>query len=149
MTKPSWTEAPNHANFLAQDESGMWVFFEEKPTPYIKDGFWEAVDMNFWEWGAEAENPEWVNTLEKRPLEHQHNPLDIRDSGDWMEDMWAHAWDEDQTWCKKCYHRQCEQVEFKELDPITFCECQADSPEFCPYVQSIISDLEKKAKGKN
>lgn len=29
--KPSWEIAPDWANWLAQDESGVWYWFEERP----------------------------------------------------------------------------------------------------------------------
>ena len=31
--KPSWDDAPEWANWLAMDETGEWVFFENKPMP--------------------------------------------------------------------------------------------------------------------
>jgi len=30
---PSWKDAPDWANWLAQDSDGEWFWFEDKPTP--------------------------------------------------------------------------------------------------------------------
>lgn len=34
MNKPDWKDAPEWANWLAQDESGFWGFFSKK-TYYV------------------------------------------------------------------------------------------------------------------
>lgn len=31
MSKPSWDDAPEWAQFLAQDEGGEWYWYEHKP----------------------------------------------------------------------------------------------------------------------
>jgi hypothetical protein len=72
MTKPSWNDAPEWAQWLAQDGDTCWWWFEEKP----------AVDEEIFGWISEdgrvvitdkdakgyAEPAlEWRETLEQRP----------------------------------------------------------------------------------
>src|SRR6056297_3729034 len=36
--KPSWDDAPDWANWLAQDDEGQWFWYQHCPT--CKDGVW-------------------------------------------------------------------------------------------------------------
>lgn len=65
---PSWDDAPEWANWLAQDSNGWWYWFEIEP--YQEEACW-----NF---GGDEEydriraidaipNPNWRNTLQSRP----------------------------------------------------------------------------------
>jgi len=61
-TKPSWDIAPEWAQWLAQDKSGRWHWFSEKPT--ISDFVWECnwvCDTAFIDGGN------WRNSLEEKP----------------------------------------------------------------------------------
>jgi hypothetical protein len=62
--KPSWDKAPTWANYLAQDKSGCWWWYEKEPEL----GGWR------WEWGGDCatmaalcDNDAWKSTKEKRP----------------------------------------------------------------------------------
>lgn len=64
--KPSWNDAPEWAQWVAQDADGEWFWYEEKPglascTWYENDG----EDVVFALKGNE--NPNWRETLEQRP----------------------------------------------------------------------------------
>lgn len=63
MSKPSWDNSPFWANYLAQDESGAWYWFENEPR---RNASGEWVCMNGDCEQAES-NTEWATTLEKRP----------------------------------------------------------------------------------
>jgi len=75
--KPDWKDAPEWANWLAQDEDGEWPWFEEEPTSCEDDGFfgglwWGPVGKSKYEVAVHTpmgafhiEN--WRETLERRP----------------------------------------------------------------------------------
>jgi hypothetical protein len=60
--KPDWKNAPDWANYLAQDASGSWAWFENKPV---------AIPASMWvSDGAERIQTvvkNWKETLESRP----------------------------------------------------------------------------------
>lgn len=62
--KPGWEVAPEWANWLAQDKSGEWWFYEEKPIP---QSF--SFGNNFMKERVAFGKilGDWRNTLEKRP----------------------------------------------------------------------------------
>lgn len=64
--KPSWDDAPEWANWLAQDEIGDWFWYERKPENADDDEFWFS-DYDFELASDGEENPSWRNTLETRP----------------------------------------------------------------------------------
>jgi hypothetical protein len=43
--KPSWTNSPDWAKWLAQDRSGKWWWFEEEPMYMDYDGKWAVKDF--------------------------------------------------------------------------------------------------------
>ncbi len=62
--KPSLDQKPEWANYLAQDESGVWAWFEYKPkAQYANSGFW-AVSKGKYMVAEQETNPLWVETLE-------------------------------------------------------------------------------------
>lgn len=69
--KPSWDDAPEWAQWLAQNESGTWLWFRREP--YI--AFDESWDCNpdpeynrAWQVAEHGRpNPNWRDTLEQRP----------------------------------------------------------------------------------
>lgn len=67
MDKPDWSEAPEWAEWLAQDRDGQWGWYEVEPrqSPYADTWFWEDGE---WEEAADhAMNENWTSTLEQRP----------------------------------------------------------------------------------
>lgn len=63
--RPSWNGAPVWANCLAQNKDTTWWWFECKPVVGY-DG-WDANGGRFAMAYADLENPNWEDTLEKRP----------------------------------------------------------------------------------
>lgn len=62
--KPSWSEAPSWAMWLAQNDDGQWWWYEEKPILCSHMGC-------FCEEGGRSEEAtyaeDWEDTLEQRP----------------------------------------------------------------------------------
>jgi len=70
VSKPNWRDAPDWAEWLAQDLSGVWVWFSGgKPYPY--DPMWRpSSDGKGFKVKRAAEgamNINWKDTLERRP----------------------------------------------------------------------------------
>lgn len=68
--KPSWDDAPEWANYLAQDEDGEWKWFER--APFIDEGGrWESYVKQQHKWMYASEdapyNHNWRKSLEERP----------------------------------------------------------------------------------
>lgn len=61
--KVNWDEAPEWANWVAQDEDGEWWWFEDKPN--FDDTFWAVADGKCEL--VEDSALDWKTTLEKRP----------------------------------------------------------------------------------
>ena len=64
-TSPNWDAAPCWANWLAQDETGDWFYFEKKPTAG-EDG-WMHNNGTYESTYAFVKN--WQQTLQQRPNE--------------------------------------------------------------------------------
>lgn len=64
QNKPSWNEAPEWANWLAQDNDGQWVWYKTKPLVEGNefDGGERLLGLDF---GKVIGN--WQDTLEQRP----------------------------------------------------------------------------------
>ena len=77
MSKSSWDEAPDWANWLAQDEDGEWYWYKAKPDSLKRKsslGVWAPMPFTpggrvgrclFA--GEDGRNPDWESTLEERP----------------------------------------------------------------------------------
>jgi len=65
MSKPSWIDAPEWANYLAQDADGQWYWFEDKPE--LKRGLALWINRSGVAKKAEVRNVDWRSTLEQRP----------------------------------------------------------------------------------
>ena len=72
--KPSWENAPEWAQWLAQDADGEWCWFRHRPLKDSGMHIWNnnvslAVkgEMQWQRSGESAPNENWRNTLEKRP----------------------------------------------------------------------------------
>lgn len=63
QNKPSWNDAPEWAEWLAQDEDGEWKWLAGLPGKYV-DG-WTAVKFKVYCKGMAL--GDWRDTLEKRP----------------------------------------------------------------------------------
>lgn len=73
MSKPDWKDAPGLANWLAQDLSGKWFWYECEPKPHFGIFCWVnqvktpgAVDPAILR-EAPVRNNQWDKTLERRP----------------------------------------------------------------------------------
>jgi hypothetical protein len=67
--KPSWTDAPEWARYLAMDENGEWFWFDREPT-LNETPVWGALRWDIL--GGEghvqaAIVPGWRDTLDSRP----------------------------------------------------------------------------------
>jgi len=60
--KPNWKDAPEWANYLAQDEDSVWYWFENKPQASIR--MWMEYKGEY-----KIANPSksWKKSLEKKP----------------------------------------------------------------------------------
>lgn len=69
--KPDWEDAPEWAEYLAQDYShGKWFWYSEKP--YINKGYisWSCNPSSRYKYAMTSPpNLEWRETLERRPNE--------------------------------------------------------------------------------
>lgn len=61
MSKPTWGDAPDWANYLAMDSSGQWNWFENQP--YFELGEWWTDGDS--EAANEKPNPRY--SMEYRP----------------------------------------------------------------------------------
>ena len=71
QNKPSWEDAPEWAEWLAQDEDGEWKWLAGLPGKYV-DG-WTAVKIKGCCKGIAL--GDWRDTLEKRPEQKAFKPL--------------------------------------------------------------------------
>jgi len=66
-SNPSWEDAPDWAEWLAEDKNGKWFWYADRP----KRGMivWLFGDSTRYKGAGEsgAANPDWAETLERRP----------------------------------------------------------------------------------
>ena len=67
MSKPSWKDAPEWAQYLSQDYSGVWVWFKHKPQPHLMAGIWLTTGAAQGAGVKTDRNECWAKTLEQRP----------------------------------------------------------------------------------
>ena len=69
VMKPDWKDAPKWAKWLAQDYSGQWCWFEKKPTKHEKRCWIQQDYTDFLDFNSVSLkiNPDWKDTLERRP----------------------------------------------------------------------------------
>lgn len=65
VNKPSWNDAPEWANYLAQDYDGTWVWYEYRPKPIEESNYFSCWKGKFLK--VSSDNTDWKKTLEKRP----------------------------------------------------------------------------------
>ena len=63
MIKPDWNNAPEWAEYLAQDHDGIWYWYETKPYPG-STGRWRVAGGLC---SYASHNSDWEGTLEERP----------------------------------------------------------------------------------
>lgn len=90
QNKPSWVDAPEWAEWLAQDEDGEWKWLAGLPGKYV-DG-WTAVKIKGHCKGIAL--GDWWDTLEKRPEQKAFEPFtsiednqekDMKQDNGWFE----------------------------------------------------------------
>lgn len=67
--KPNWKDAPPEATHLAQENSGKWYWFDEKPYSQFLLGWLISLECDRVFAGSDSYNPDWAQTLEERPKE--------------------------------------------------------------------------------
>lgn len=102
--KPEWSDAPEWANWLAQDEDGEWWWFEGEPK----------LDSDCFYCHSKREDQasigrvlgDWRNTLERRPENHSVEPTEKvwrgPDDGLPPVGMVIEAWFDDG---RRCWHK--------------------------------------------
>jgi len=68
IEKPSWDEAPEWANWIAQNATGFWHFYDEEP--FLAYDCWyspKRSEVHVLQFTA-IPNAYWHKTLEKRPV---------------------------------------------------------------------------------
>jgi len=64
---PQWADAPQWAQWRAQDKSGTWGWYEVSPQIPANSNEWDPLS-ELWAYAEEGdENPQWKSTLQKRP----------------------------------------------------------------------------------
>ena len=128
--KPSWDDAPDWANWLAQDFNGSWNWFEEKPeiVSSISTKF-KTTKLTV----ACFDNTNWQQTLEQRPTppapkvevgqvwrclsnnqDYRIHEIDVLEGetkingGEWQKDMQLVAYRPVKACEVKIYHRTLE-----------------------------------------
>ena len=67
MNKPSWDEAPEWANWIAQDRDGEWWWFEYQPEESFEFNGWR-ITGGFADEATRCQvNDKWYDTLQERP----------------------------------------------------------------------------------
>ncbi len=72
MAKPHWVDAPEWAQWLAQDSDGQWFWHEFEPAPLFvvihgQPSFWTAGGGSY-DWARTTPvKGDWTSTLEARP----------------------------------------------------------------------------------
>lgn len=68
--KPDWKDAPSWANYLAQDDTGEWWFYESKPTHSDLGAFDSSIGIAE-EFSTGIVFGDWSDTLEERPVKEE------------------------------------------------------------------------------
>lgn len=65
--KPDWEDAPEWANWLAQDENGYWHWYQNQPYTIEEDNPEWYNDGGKYEVAYVPNRETWKETLEERP----------------------------------------------------------------------------------
>jgi hypothetical protein len=70
--KPKWEDAPDWANYLAQDSCGRWYWYKEEPI-FMEDnlGFSIFQTNGFINLNERAEVTGWEYSLQQRPTKEE------------------------------------------------------------------------------
>ena len=124
MCKPSWNDAPEWANWLAQDEDGEWVWFDKKPEAGALNWVAELGQEHYKHAKDGTYNPSWRATLEKRPSKERIDVTFIDSEGGCIvfEDVVKPAFNhnQDKTTRKSAISSLIEHYEIIELRDGTF-----------------------------
>ena len=67
MVRPHWVDAPDWAQWLAQDEDGEWYWFQDEPEA-MGGKEWITLTGGNFEWARTTPpHRHWFKTLEARP----------------------------------------------------------------------------------
>ncbi len=64
---PDWSLAPEGWDWSAQDADGRWYWYRTEPVPGIGGGVWRSNSRNQQYAGAGWPNPDWFDSLRRRP----------------------------------------------------------------------------------
>ena len=64
--KPNWKDAPKWAQWLAQDFTGTWYWYETKPSPDDEELIWDSAGSGCIQREPRT-NYAWRESLEQRP----------------------------------------------------------------------------------
>lgn len=64
--KPDWKDSPEWAKYLAQDQDGLWWWYESKPI--ISYDAWVPVDGDEFEEAELLYGDSWKETLQEKPI---------------------------------------------------------------------------------
>lgn len=118
QNKPSWEDAPEWAEWLAQDDDGEWKWLGHNPSKYING--WTANKLSCCKkmgpYGSVIEKGtilgDWRDTLEKRPEQDEFEPFTS------IEDNQEQEMKQDNGWFER-----------GELPPVgVVCEAYIDRP---------------------
>jgi hypothetical protein len=65
--KPEWKDAPNYAEYLAQNYDGSWYWYSRKPIN--RNQKWEKQISSHESSEPSIKIKDWKNTIESRPNE--------------------------------------------------------------------------------
>lgn len=71
--KPQWKDAPQWANYLAQDMDGTWTWFSHKPKREAQYNRWNYSQKGGRHLTANQEITDWKDSLEERPANNKKN----------------------------------------------------------------------------
>jgi hypothetical protein len=63
MSRPDWNDAPEWANYLAQDKNGGWYWYEARPIRYGHSWSEEGQAAE----PAYSRTEDWSKSLEPKP----------------------------------------------------------------------------------
>lgn len=64
---PSWQNAPDGFNWLAQDADGKWYWYKTEPVLGIGGGIWRSNSRNQQFAATGTPNPDWFESMQTRP----------------------------------------------------------------------------------
>ncbi|MFC4298109.1 MAG: hypothetical protein WBF84_13220 [Castellaniella sp.] len=64
---PDWSLAPAGWDWSAQDADGRWYWYRTEPVPGIGGGVWRSNSRNQQYAAGGPPNPDWFESLRRRP----------------------------------------------------------------------------------